>query len=80
MPAGPRACFEADELAQAHRNTAELEAELEAVKAAVALFSGRSPSDQRAMPGCPRPEQSGLQRATRVGNWYATASVSGAND
>jgi len=35
--------FEADELAQAHRTIAELEAELKAVKAAVALFSGEEP-------------------------------------
>jgi hypothetical protein len=34
--------FEADELAQAHRTIAELEAELEAVKAASALFSGEA--------------------------------------
>ena len=33
-------CFEADELAQAHRTIAELEAELEIVKAASALFNG----------------------------------------
>jgi transposase-like protein len=32
--------FEADELAQAHKTIAELEAELEAVKAASALFNG----------------------------------------
>jgi len=32
--------FEADELAQAHRTIAELEAELEIVKAAAALFNG----------------------------------------
>ena len=32
--------FEADELAQAHRTIAELEAELEITKAAVALFNG----------------------------------------
>ena len=35
--------FEADELAQAHQTIAELEAELEAVKAAVALFNGEEP-------------------------------------
>ena len=35
--------FETDELAQAHRTIAELEAELEAVKAAVALFNGEEP-------------------------------------
>jgi transposase-like protein len=35
--------FEADELAQAQRTIAELEAELEAVKAAVALFNGEEP-------------------------------------
>jgi len=33
--------FEVDELAQARRTIAELEAELEAVKAASALFSGQ---------------------------------------
>jgi transposase-like protein len=32
--------FEADELAQAHRTIAELEAELEITRAAVALFNG----------------------------------------
>ena len=35
--------FEADELAQARKTIAELEAELEAVKAAVALFNGEEP-------------------------------------
>ena len=35
--------FEADELAQAHKTIAELEAELEAVKAASALFTGEEP-------------------------------------
>jgi transposase-like protein len=35
--------FEADELAQARGTIAELEAELEAVKAAVALFNGEEP-------------------------------------
>jgi transposase-like protein len=32
--------FEADELAQAHKTIAELEAELEITRAAVALFNG----------------------------------------
>ena len=32
--------FEADELAQAHKSIAELEAELEIVRAAAALFNG----------------------------------------
>jgi transposase-like protein len=35
--------FEADELAQAQKTIAELEAELEAVKAASALFNGEEP-------------------------------------
>jgi transposase-like protein len=35
--------FEADELAQAQRTIAELEAELEITKAAVALFNGEEP-------------------------------------
>jgi len=35
--------FEADELAQAYKTIAELETELEAVKAASALFSGEDP-------------------------------------
>jgi transposase-like protein len=35
--------FEADELAQAYRTIAELEAELEVTKAAVALFNGEEP-------------------------------------
>lgn len=35
--------FEADELAQAHKTIAELETELEAVKAASALFNGEEP-------------------------------------
>jgi transposase-like protein len=35
--------FETDELARAQRTIAELEAELEAVKAAVALFNGEEP-------------------------------------
>src|SRR5437764_537554 len=39
--------FEADELAQARKTIAELEAELEAVKAASALFSGQEPVSPR---------------------------------
>jgi transposase-like protein len=35
--------FEADELAAAHKTIAELEAELEITKAAVALFNGEEP-------------------------------------
>ena len=35
--------LEADELARAHKTIAELEAELEAVKVAVALFNGEEP-------------------------------------
>jgi transposase-like protein len=35
--------FEADELAEAQRTIAELEAELEITKAAVALFNGEEP-------------------------------------
>jgi hypothetical protein len=35
--------FEADERAQAHKTIAELEAELEITKAAVALFNGEEP-------------------------------------
>ena len=35
--------FEADELAQAYKTIAELEAELEITKAAVALFNGEEP-------------------------------------
>ena len=35
--------FEADELAQAHKTIAELEAELEITRAAVALFNGEEP-------------------------------------
>ena len=35
--------FEADELAQAHKTIADLEAELEITKAAVALFNGEEP-------------------------------------
>jgi transposase-like protein len=35
--------FEADELAQAHRTIAELEAELEITRAAVAIFNGEEP-------------------------------------
>jgi transposase-like protein len=35
--------FEADELARAHKTIAELEAELEITKAAVALFNGEEP-------------------------------------
>ena len=58
--------FEADELAQAHRTIAELEAELEAVKAAAPCSTGRSQSAQKAVPGCRRPEQPGLLRARRL--------------
>ena len=39
---GPKS-FEADELAQAYKTIAELEAELEVTKAAVALFNGEEP-------------------------------------
>ncbi len=35
--------FEADELAQAHKTIAELEAELEITRAAAALFNGEEP-------------------------------------
>src|ERR1700677_3092803 len=35
--------FEADELAQAHKTIAELEAELEITRAAVAIFNGEEP-------------------------------------
>ena len=45
MPASNRGIksVEVDELAQARRTIAELEAELEAVKAASALFNGEEP-------------------------------------
>lgn len=58
--------FEADELAQAHRTIAELEAELEAVKAAVALFNGEEPVSPKAVPGCRGPEQPGISRTRSV--------------
>src|SRR3954447_5205463 len=46
--------FEADELAQARRTIAELEAELEAVKAASALFSGQEPVSPKGGARLPR--------------------------
>ncbi|HAW10454.1 MAG TPA: transposase [Chloroflexi bacterium] len=46
--------FEADELAQAHKTIAELEAELEAVKAAVALFNGEEPVSPKGGARLPR--------------------------
>jgi transposase-like protein len=46
--------FEADELAQAQRTIAELEAELEAVKAAVALFNGEEPVSPKGGARLPR--------------------------
>ena len=46
--------FEADELAQAHKTIAELEAELEAVKAAVALFNGEEPVSPKGGARFPR--------------------------
>jgi transposase-like protein len=58
--------FEADELAQAHKTIAELEAELEITRAAVALFNGEEPVSPKAVPGCRGPEQPGLQRARGV--------------
>src|ERR1700724_4451928 len=47
--------FEADELAQAHKTIAELEAELEAVKAAVALFNGEEPVSPKGGARLPKP-------------------------
>jgi transposase-like protein len=46
--------FEADELAQAYKTIAELEAELEAVKAASALFSGEEPISPKGGARLPR--------------------------
>jgi transposase-like protein len=46
--------FEADELAQAYETIAELEAELEAVKAAVALFNGEEPVSPKGGARLPR--------------------------
>jgi transposase-like protein len=46
--------FEADELAQAHKTIAELEAELEAVKAASALFNGEEPLSPKGGARLPR--------------------------
>ena len=46
--------FEADELAQAHKTIAELEAELEAVKAASALFNGEEPISPKGGARLPR--------------------------
>ena len=54
--------FEADELAQALKTIAELEA----VKAASALFNGEEPISPKAVPGCPKPEQPGLHGALRM--------------
>jgi transposase-like protein len=46
--------FEADELAQAQRTIVELEAELEAVKAASALFNGEEPVSPKGGARLPR--------------------------
>jgi transposase-like protein len=46
--------FEADELTQAYRTIAELEAELEAVKAASALFNGEEPVSPKGGARLPR--------------------------
>ena len=46
--------FEANELAQAHRTIVELEAELEAVKAASALFNGEEPVSPKGGARLPR--------------------------
>src|SRR3954447_20772018 len=46
--------FEADELAQARRTIAELEAELDAVKAASALFNGEEPVSPKGGARLPR--------------------------
>jgi transposase-like protein len=46
--------FEADELAQAYKTIAELEAELEAVKAASALFNGEEPISPKGGARLPR--------------------------
>ena len=46
--------FEADELAQANKTVAELEAELEAVKAASALFNGEEPISPKGGARLPR--------------------------
>jgi transposase-like protein len=46
--------YEADDLAQAHRTIAELEAELEAVKGASALFNGEEPASAKGGARLPR--------------------------
>ena len=46
--------FEADELAQAHKTFAELETELEAVKASSALFNGEKPVSPKGDARLPR--------------------------
>ena len=46
--------FEADELAQAYKTIAELEAELEAVKAASALFNDEEPVSPKGGARLPR--------------------------
>ena len=58
--------LEADELAQAQKTIAELEAELEITKAEVALFNSGEPVLQKAVRVCPRPEQPGLSRTRRL--------------
>ncbi len=64
MPAGRAEgvkSFEADELAQAHRTIAELEAELEIAKAAVALFNGEEPVSPKG--GARSPQEDGRSPA-----------------
>jgi hypothetical protein len=53
--------FEAYELALALKTIAELEAELEITRTAVALFNGEEPVSQKAVSGRQRPERPGLQ-------------------
>ncbi len=67
--------FEADELAQAHRTIAELEAELEITKAAVALFNGEEPVSPKGGARLPKAEQSGLRRARRMPDRWGVAVV-----
>lgn len=59
--------FEADELTQAHKTTAELEVELEAVKAARAPFNGEEPVSPKGVPGCRGPSDLGYSERVAVG-------------
>ena len=58
--------FEADELARRTRPSLSSRPNSRPSRPRVPCSTGRSRSAQKAVPDCPRPEQSGLHRALRV--------------